>query len=349
MNRSVTTNKPAISVIVPVYDVEAYLPRCIESILAQTFTDFELILVDDGSPDHCGVICDDYAAHDDRITVIHQQNSGLSAARNVGIEVAVGRYIGLVDSDDAIDPEMYQTLYGLCTTHGAEIAICGMNHVYKDHVKAGSSTGLVFTFSRSAGLQCLFEHTYFSVPVWDKLYQRDLFDGIRYPVGKYSEDGFTTYRLINKATTICYIDTPLYQYTIRDDSMTHGRFTCRYFDSLEATMQAYHDFTRTDSQLCPIILALYAEEAQVLMAELLVEPQLGVRLQAFSACRHLVLEQYPLLMNCTRVPDADRRALWHLKYDPVGYYLSAKYRNWLERLTPYNVLMALTRRLGIGE
>lgn len=115
---------PELSIIVPVYKVEPYLPKCIDSILAQTFTDFELILIDDGSPDRCGQICDEYAAKDDRIIVIHQENKGVSAARNAGLDIAKGTYIGFVDSDDWIEPEMYHTLVTVAEDEGSKLVAC---------------------------------------------------------------------------------------------------------------------------------------------------------------------------------------------------------------------------------
>ena len=119
---------PELSIIVPVYKVEKYLPKCLDSILAQTFTDFELILIDDGSPDRCGDICDEYAAKDDRLIVIHQENKGVSAARNAGLDIARGEYIGFVDSDDWIEPEMYETMLATAKESEAEIVACGANH-----------------------------------------------------------------------------------------------------------------------------------------------------------------------------------------------------------------------------
>lgn len=121
---------PEISIIVPVYNVEKYLDKCVNSILNQTFQDFELILVDDGSPDNCGEMCDDYAARDKRVTVIHQVNGGLSAARNAGIEIAKGRYLGFVDSDDYIAEDMYELLYNNLKNEDADLATVGFLDVY---------------------------------------------------------------------------------------------------------------------------------------------------------------------------------------------------------------------------
>ena len=116
--------EPTISIIVPVYKTEAYLEKCVDSILAQTFRDFELLLIDDGSPDNCPALCEEAAARDPRIRVIHQKNAGLSAARNTGVEAARGEWIGFVDSDDSIAPEMYETLLTYARRDGAQIAVC---------------------------------------------------------------------------------------------------------------------------------------------------------------------------------------------------------------------------------
>lgn len=123
---------PELSIIVPVYKVEKYLPRCIDSILAQTFGDFELILIDDGSPDGCGRICDEYAKKDKRIVVIHQKNMGVSAARNAGLDIAHGRYIGFVDSDDWIEPQMYEVMMDAIRENGADMAVCGVRYADED-------------------------------------------------------------------------------------------------------------------------------------------------------------------------------------------------------------------------
>lgn len=119
---------PELSIIVPIYKVEKYLPKCIESILNQSFTDFELILVDDGSPDYCGLICDEYAGKDSRVKVIHQNNQGVSAARNAALDVAAGRYLGFVDADDWIEKDMYQTMLQTAFANGADVVICGIQY-----------------------------------------------------------------------------------------------------------------------------------------------------------------------------------------------------------------------------
>lgn len=139
-------HSPELSIIVPVYKVEKYLPKCIDSILAQSFNNFELILVEDGSPDNCGVICDRYALTDNRIIVIHQPNRGVSAARNAGLDVAKGKYIGFVDSDDWIEPKMYEYLINEMKTHDVDVTICGVNYYSQNgnYLRTGLTGNAIF-------------------------------------------------------------------------------------------------------------------------------------------------------------------------------------------------------------
>ena len=147
---------PELSIIVPVYKVEKYLPKCIDSILAQTFTDFELILIDDGSPDRCGEICDEYAIKDERIVVIHQVNRGVSAARNAGLDAAKGEYIGFVDSDDWIKPEMYEIMVRTAIDKKADVVICGLNDMKESGEFIRSILSGAGSYSRNELLKCLF-------------------------------------------------------------------------------------------------------------------------------------------------------------------------------------------------
>ena len=167
---------PVISIIVPVYNVEQYLRRCVDSILAQTFTDFECILIDDGSPDNCPAICDEYAERDNRIIVIHQKNAGVSAARNAGLDLARGEWIGFVDSDDWCDPGMYEFLYKNAITNQVDISICGFRSIEKNGVVIGSSKKYpAIVMDSSEGLLKLFSPRYFGPFSWNKLVSKQLF------------------------------------------------------------------------------------------------------------------------------------------------------------------------------
>ena len=178
---------PLISVIVPIYKVENYIRRCVDSILAQTYPNIEVVLVDDGSPDNCGTICDEYSHRDERVIVIHRKNGGLSAARNSGIDACHGEYIGFVDSDDYISPTMYEQLYNDIAQFGTLLAFCHPevirngqtdNKWYGNHSEIRSKE---YVMRRSIEESIWWE-------AWSKIYHRSLFNNIRFPEGKTNED-----------------------------------------------------------------------------------------------------------------------------------------------------------------
>ena len=225
-----------ISVIVPVYRVEKYLPACIDSILNQTFTDFELILVDDGSPDRCPEICDETAKRDARVRAIHQANQGLSAARNAGIEAAHGAWLSFVDSDDFLAPDFLETLHDAAVRAGADCALCGVQLTDEagqkigqplsvaDGVRTGRS--ILETLCRAP------EITY--LVAWNKLYRRDVFQTLRYPVGMQNEDTYLAAELFDTVQTVICVSKPMYFYRQRADSIMHTAVTTRNLDRMWA-------------------------------------------------------------------------------------------------------------------
>ena len=226
----------AISVIVPVYRVEKYLPACIDSILNQTFTDFELILVDDGSPDRCPEICDETAKRDARVRAIHQANQGLSAARNAGIEAAHGAWLSFVDSDDFLAPDFLETLHDAAVRAGADCALCGVQLTDEagqkigqplsvaDGVRTGRS--ILETLCRAP------EITY--LVAWNKLYRRDVFQTLRYPVGMQNEDTYLAAELFDTVQTVICVSKPMYFYRQRAGSIMHTAVTTRNLDRMWA-------------------------------------------------------------------------------------------------------------------
>lgn len=232
--------KPLLSIIVPVYDVERYLPKCLDSILAQTFTDFELILVDDGSPDNCPALCDAAAAKDARIRVIHQKNGGLSAARNAGLDAARGGWIGFVDSDDYIAPEMYEAMYHAVQSTGADLALCD----YAEVDEAGApcqSMHIRLEKKDFTGRDLLKNATDSTIqPAWNKLYRRDVFAQLRYPEGKLNEDLFLIPEICLNTQKAVVVPKALYYYVQRGGSIMNGNKTLRHFDAAEAA-QRYWD------------------------------------------------------------------------------------------------------------
>lgn len=246
-----------ISVIVPVYNVEPYLDRCVESIVNQTYRNLEILLVDDGSPDRCPEMCDAWAEKDSRIKVIHKENGGLSDARNVGMAAASGELIGFVDSDDWIAPEMYQRLYAALITTGSDIAACGAEMVYGDDTPSRKLTAEgEFILSNEEAMQAIIEEKQLKQPVWYKLYKTNLIQGILFPVGKYHEDVFWSYRVVGKARKIAVFDTPCYFYLQRNESIMGENYSLKRLDGLEAKQQrfayiksnypALEDIARTD-------------------------------------------------------------------------------------------------------
>lgn len=226
-------NQPLISIIVPVYNVEKYLNQCVDSILAQTYTNLEIILVNDGSKDNCGAICDAYAQRDNRIIVLHKTNGGLSDARNAGINIAKGEYIGFVDSDDWIEPDMYEYLFNAINQSGADISACGLFREYKDKT-VKCARGKDFVYPSELALERLLENSDFQDYAVTKLYNRKLWTKIRFPIGKYYEDMLTTYRLFLQSTSIASVSRCLYHYRQRKGSIVKNGFNDVRIAYLEA-------------------------------------------------------------------------------------------------------------------
>ncbi len=222
-----------ISIIVPVYNVEQYLHKCVDSILAQTFTNFELILVDDGSLDSSGEICDQYAKVDSRIKVIHKPNGGLSDARNVGIEAAHSPYLAFVDSDDYIAQEMYQMLFDDIRQAEADLAICGIYDVYGDKAPREKEQ-LHEILDRDTATIKIFEGNLISVHAVNKLYRKEIFSSLRYPKGKYHEDSYVILDVLAQCNTIVVNTKQVYYYTHREGSINTERFSEKQFDFIDA-------------------------------------------------------------------------------------------------------------------
>ena len=201
-----------IAVIVPVYKVEAYLHRCVDSILAQTFTDFELILVDDGSPDNCGAICDEYAEKDSRVHVIHKENGGLSSARNAGIDWAIehsdSEWLTFIDSDDWIHPRYCDYLLKAAVEGSTSISTCRYIKVTESVPMADAE----FSFTTDDWLDYYLQDTVNGIVAVCKLYSKEIFREFRYPIGRLHEDEFLTYKLLLKAGTIASTRLALYYY-----------------------------------------------------------------------------------------------------------------------------------------
>lgn len=231
--------KDLISVIIPVYKVEKYLEKCIESIIKQTYTNLQIILVDDGSPDNCGKICDEYAKKDSRIEVIHKINGGLSDARNVGINRANGRYIGFVDSDDYIKEDMYEKLINLIKEYNADVSICNLYDVFDGKKYVRNKDNGIHEYSRIDILKEILLDKNIQSYAWNKLYKKELFDEIKYPIGKKYEDIGTTFYLFEKCNKIVVTSEPEYYYLKRADSLVNNVTESTILDYTEIIIQRY--------------------------------------------------------------------------------------------------------------
>lgn len=230
--------KGKISIVIPVYKVEKYLERCIKCIQAQTYTNWEAIFVDDGSPDRSGEICDLYAKEDERIKVIHKENAGVASARNTGIESATGDYIAFIDSDDYAHPKYLEILYQLMEENKADLAIVGYKLSYGDDMEELEVKGSLEVLNSLQAIQKIMENQQFCSP-WSKLYKKALFHNIKYPDGAIYEDLMTAFEIFQAAAKIVYQNIPLYYYFQVSESITRSKFHYGKLDEAEALLKQY--------------------------------------------------------------------------------------------------------------
>lgn len=238
-------NTPLISVIVCIYNVEKYLRKCIDSIQKQSYTNLEIILVDDGSEDLCPLICDEFAKADSRIRVIHKKNGGLSEARNVGLDIARGDYIGFVDGDDYIKSDMYEHLFREIVKADADMAVCNFTYVDDRYNYIENRNFLMPVldeildseeYIKRLTAQC----GWYFVTVWNKLYKKRLFDDLRFPVGKQHEDEFLIHHLVFRCERIVCVKLSLYYYVQRADSIMGQKQILKMMDYGDALIDRYY-------------------------------------------------------------------------------------------------------------
>ena len=241
-------NLPLISVIVPCYNVENYLKKCVDSILNQTYKNLEIWLVDDGSPDNCGQICDEYSKIDDRIKVIHKENGGLSDARNVAIDQATGEWITFIDSDDYVSVEYVETLYNLVEKYDCEVSVaCFSTFCEGQEPQVASCVYEDEKMEPLYAVEQMFYQNKFDTSAWAKLYHRRLFEkGIRYPKGLLYEDLPTTYLLMLESKGVAFTNKVLYYYLLRASSI-EGAYSPKKIESglaVTALMDSHYDLLK---------------------------------------------------------------------------------------------------------
>ena len=226
-----------ISVIVPVYNVEQYLERCVDSIINQTYTNLEIILVNDGSTDNSGKLCDVLAKKDKRIRVIHKENGGLSDARNRGIDEAESDLVGFIDSDDYIDRDMYEILLKNLNNTNADLSMCALYDVYNNTPEAQVTNKETWELSSEQAIKMVMEAKILSVTAVNKLYRKSLFSDLKFEVGKIAEDAFIMIKLLDKCEKIVATNEKKYYYVHRENSITTQKFSTKFLNVIEAYEQ----------------------------------------------------------------------------------------------------------------
>lgn len=316
------TEKELISVIVPVYKVEAYLDKCVQSIVDQTYRNLEIILVDDGSPDRCGAMCDAWAAKDDRIKVIHQKNAGGGPARNAGFEIARGTLVGLIDSDDYIAPDMYEKLSALMTDE-VDIVECELVETHDDHaVFTPGHCSPVYPVAEAMRLHIC--DTLFRQTPPNKLYRRSVIADVRFPAGTGIDDEYWTYRVIGNARNLIHTSSVLYAYRQQENSVMHSLTIPKRLRAIDAKTQR-HTYISTQF---PELVSLCRKE---LWFSCLYQGQLILRTfpasESAQAVDYLrgVLREHP----ARRCADSVKERIW-LTLARLSFVHTCRLRNFLK-------------------
>lgn len=318
--------EPLISVIVPVYNVEPYLRKCVDSILNQTYRNLEVILVDDGSPDGCPAICDEYATNDERIKVIHKKNGGLSDARNAGMAVAKGEYLSFVDSDDMLPPDAMEILLHTAISEQADMVIGGHSRFEDIPVAAND---LQLSVKRWTPVEAMADMLQYGCASWARLYRRELHQSILFPVGEINEDEAIVLELLERCNCIAVTNAVVYYYRFRPESITTARFSAKKLDWYRHCTANLKWIRMHHPELEPLAMDRLGSSIVYILDEM---ANAGFQDQSIS----------DMLLT-------DLRKDYHAYQK---YYLSgpkAKFRMWLLYYFPYSVyrgLASLKRRLS---
>lgn len=250
-----------ISVIIPVYNVEQYLNRCIESVVGQTYKNLEIILVDDGSPDRCPQICDEWAEKDQRIKVYHISNGGASKARNFGIQKSTGKYIAFVDSDDYIVEQMYAVMISAISENHCDLACCGRYYAGDDYKVASKCLNQPRILTPEQAIHELLNNGCVEEAPWDKLYKRELFDGIEFPVGEINEDLVIAPHIIKRCKRIVHVAEPFYYYCYNGSSVTKSGYREKnrvMFQHMDDLSDFINEFYPAERNTVKVLKAKYA-------------------------------------------------------------------------------------------
>lgn len=255
---------PSVSVVVPVYNAENFLPRCIDSILSQTFVDFEIILVDDGSTDNSGKICNEYVQIDSRINVIHKENEGASIARKIGLNYSTGKYIAFVDADDYVNPKYIEKLYSLLIQYNVTISACRVQRVRECEKIDKTNVSNVSLIEFDELMSRFFKYEFWGF--YGKLYQRRVFENIKFPIETLSEDYFVMSQIFINERKMVYTDYPLYNYEYHADSLSHTKISNRAFEEFENVKAVYELINEESPQYADMALSNTVETSIKLLS-----------------------------------------------------------------------------------
>ena len=349
-----TEQRELISVIVAAYNIEAYIERGVESICRQTYRNLEIIVVDDGSTDQTGVICDRLMAEDQRVRVIHKANGGPAEARNVGIAQAGGSYIGFVDGDDWIDPDMYEKMLGALLEQNADIAICRYRQVHKTHTEDASVDRAILFEGQEALQYYVEEREEFAIQnaAWNKLYRREILTDVSFPAGKWYEDIMFATMALSRARRCIYLDTAYYNYIIdREGSIMNTQINPRTFTD---QIPAYREKTRFLQNLGRQDLAdihdYFFYKRLLLFYSQLKERELPDRNQYLQKITDIIYrdrERVKLVFTSPAADVRDRRKVKLFLKSPARYWHKVKWEQSV--VIPCKVVVkTMLRRLARG-
>ncbi len=320
---------PLISVIIPVYKVEQYLRRCVDSVAGQTHGNLEILMINDGSPDGSAAICEEYAQQDSRVRVIHQQNQGLSAARNTGLDAATGEYVAFVDSDDWIELDMLAALLAGLLEHGADIAGCAPIPEVEDGIAVQfpslRSDATALLLGREDALVELLRDQRLRNFSWSYLYRADLFGGVRFPHGKRFEDIHTTYQLFMRASAVVSLPLAKYHYRIRKGSITQGGGLGILVDQYDAIKARQECLGRCYPRLMQGLLAQrFTLVPQVWRAAAHCDPEMLARYRpALEEMARFTVENRDRIIAGKGYGRAGRVLVWMCSHPRPWWYVSA--------------------------
>ena len=282
MTNEIIGKNPQISVIVPVYKVEPYLRQCLDSILAQTHGNLEIILVDDGSPDSCPAICDEYAKKDPRIIVIHKENGGLGSARNAGLDACHGEYIGFVDSDDWIEPDMYGVMLGRLIETGCDMASCSSNNNRRKDILEGKEIHKEFISFKNIIREV----------AWDKLYRREIWDGLRFPEGMIFEDTYIITDVLSRCKSVVLTEGRFYHYRLRTNGLSYEMTPKALSDKMNANRRIAEFYRDNIPELYQYIVLRPAQVAMHTMQDILADFSYFRKNRIYRFMKKTVREEY---------------------------------------------------------